>query len=118
MVQTNHEENEAETMHVNEKVNWAGSTYEKLKSEWLLGSGADMHAMTMDKWRKLGQPTVQESQAVLRTASGEKLGAIGKVHGRTFLEEQRVEFETIPATKVKKCLLTVSSCEKEATHMC
>ncbi len=34
MVQTNPEENEAETMHVNEKVNWAGSAYEKSKSEW------------------------------------------------------------------------------------
>ena len=60
----------------------------------------------MDEWRKLGQHTVQESQVVLGTASGDNLGAVGKVHARDFLEGQHVELEATLVTKVKKCLLS------------
>jgi hypothetical protein len=43
---------------------------------------------------------------VLGTASGEDLGAIGKITVRGFLEGQKAEFEAIAATKVRKCLLS------------
>ena len=47
-----------------------------------------------------------ETQVVLKAASGEDLGAIGKIKVRGFLDGQKVEFEAILATKVKKCLLS------------
>ncbi len=56
--------------------------------------------MTIDEWERLGKPKLIESDAALKTASGEDLGAIGKINVRGFLDGQRVEFEAILATKV------------------
>ncbi len=79
-----------------EIVSWASGTSEQMKSAWLLDSGEDVHVMmTIDEWEGLGKPKLIDSDVVLKTASGEDLGASEKIKVRGFLDEQRVEFEAI-----------------------
>jgi hypothetical protein len=48
----------------------------------------------------------QETKVTLGTASGNDLGAIGKVHIKVWLEDQTAEFDALLATKARKCLLS------------
>ncbi len=85
---------------------WASGGYEQMKYVWLLDSGADVHVLTIGAWEGCGKPRLIESDVALKAASGEDLGAIGKIKVRGFLDGQRAELETAQATKVHRCLLS------------